>query len=92
VPRTIAIASASVVLLNIFNLPGPWDIMLSLSAMNAYRWCLFPADNGRRIAANVAKLPGLMHRIKNRGPSTLLGALEWLHYRLVTILQLKISE
>jgi len=36
------------------------DIMLSLSAMNAHRWCLFPADEAQRIAANIAKLPGLL--------------------------------
>ena len=28
-------------------------------AMNAYRWCLFPAAEARRIAANIAKLPQL---------------------------------
>jgi hypothetical protein len=30
--------------------------MLSLSAMIAYRWCLFTADEVRRIAANVAHI------------------------------------
>jgi hypothetical protein len=32
--------------------------MLSLSAMNAYRWCLFPVDEACRIAANIAQAAG----------------------------------
>jgi hypothetical protein len=58
--------------------------MLSLSPMNAYRWCLFPADEARRIAANIAscrswcerKAPiSTRRRCSSRISSAPLGAL-----------------
>jgi len=45
--------------------------MLSLSAMNAYPWCLFPADEARRIAANIAKLPAIAQELAIN-PQTLM--------------------
>jgi hypothetical protein len=46
--------------------------MLSLSAMNAYPWCLFPADEARRIAAKYRQAAGAIAQELAINPQTLM--------------------